>query len=46
MAARFPDTKINVANAAKIIAEHCGNLDSEKAFACGLLHDIEKCIYL
>ena len=30
----------NVANAAKIIAEHCDNLDSEKAFVCGLLHDI------
>lgn len=28
----------NVANAAKIIAEHCENLDSEKAFICGLLH--------
>ena len=30
----------NVAKAAEIIAEHCGHLDSEKAFVCGLLHDI------
>ena len=30
----------NVANAARIIAEHCDNLNSEKAFVCGLLHDI------
>lgn len=30
----------NVANAARIIAEHCDNLDREKAFVCGLLHDI------
>lgn len=30
----------NVANAAKIIAENCNNLSTEKAFACGLLHDI------
>lgn len=30
----------NVANVAKIIAEHCNDLDSEKAFVCGLLHDI------
>ena len=30
----------NVANAARIIAEYCDNLDSEKAFVCGLLHDI------
>lgn len=29
----------NVAKAAQIIAEHCG-MDSEKAFVCGLLHDI------
>lgn len=29
----------NVAKAAKIIAEHC-KLDGEKAFSCGLLHDI------
>ncbi len=29
----------NVANAAKIIAENSG-MDSEKAFVCGLLHDI------
>lgn len=29
----------NVANAAKIIAEHC-RMNIEKAFVCGLLHDI------
>ena len=30
----------NVANAARIIAEHCDSLDNDKAFVCGLLHDI------
>lgn len=30
----------NVAKAAQIIAEHCENLDSEKAYILGLLHDI------
>ncbi len=37
-----PRTKhsYHVADAAKIIAEHCDSLDSEKAFVCGLLHDI------
>lgn len=30
----------NVANAARLIAEHCEHLDSSKAFVCGLLHDI------
>lgn len=30
----------NVANAARIIAEHCDSLNSNKAFVCGLLHDI------
>ncbi|HBG5345669.1 TPA: HDOD domain-containing protein [Clostridioides difficile] len=30
----------NVANAAKLIADHCEKLNSEKAFVCGLLHDI------
>ena len=30
----------NVANVAKLIAEQCENLNSEKAFVCGLLHDI------
>lgn len=30
----------NVATAARIIAEHCGTLDSTKAYVCGLLHDI------
>ena len=30
----------NVANAAKIIAEHCKCMDHNKAFVCGLLHDI------
>lgn len=31
---------LNVANAARIVAESCSNLDHEKAFVCGLLHDI------
>ena len=31
---------LNVAKAARYIAECCENLDSEKAFVCGLLHDI------
>lgn len=31
---------VHVAEAARIIAEACGNLSSEKAFACGLLHDV------
>ena len=31
---------LNVANAARIIAENCPGLDSQKAFVCGLLHDI------
>lgn len=30
----------HVAKAAERIAEHCEGLDSEKAFVCGLLHDI------
>lgn len=30
----------NVANAAKLIAQNCEALDSDKAFVCGLLHDI------
>lgn len=30
----------NVASAAKYIADSCENLDSDKAFVCGLLHDI------
>jgi len=30
----------NVAEAAGRIAESCGRLDAEKAFVCGLLHDI------
>lgn len=30
----------HVADAARIIAEHCDSLDCEKAFVCGLLHDI------
>ncbi len=32
----------NVAKAASLIAEHCEGLDSEKAFVCGMLHDIGK----
>lgn len=30
----------HVANAAKLIADHCDSLDSSKALVCGLLHDI------
>lgn len=30
----------HVAEVAELIAEACGNLDTEKAFVCGLLHDI------
>lgn len=30
----------NVANAARIIAKHCKCMDPNKAFVCGLLHDI------
>lgn len=30
----------HVAGAAQIIAEHCDGLDADKAFVCGLLHDI------
>lgn len=30
----------NVAKAAELIAMHCDSLDSDKAFVCGLLHDI------
>ena len=30
----------NVANAARIIAENCNDLNCDKAFVCGLLHDI------
>lgn len=31
---------MNVAQAASLIADYCDDLDSEKAFVCGLLHDI------
>ena len=30
----------NVANAAEIIAEHSKGMSPDKAFVCGLLHDI------
>lgn len=30
----------NVALAAECIAKHCPSMDSEKAFVCGLMHDI------
>lgn len=30
----------HVADAARLIAERCKNMDSEKAYVCGLLHDI------
>lgn len=33
---------MNVAEAAKRIAEASGKLNVEKAFVCGLLHDIGK----
>lgn len=36
----WTDHSKNVAKAARLIAEHCEGLDSEKAFVCGLLHDI------
>ncbi|MCB6203906.1 HD domain-containing protein [Extibacter muris] len=36
----WTDHSKNVAKAASLIAEHCEGLDSEKAFVCGLLHDI------
>ena len=35
----WTDHSMNVAKAAELIAEACG-LDREKAFVCGLLHDI------
>lgn len=31
---------LHVAEAAELIAEQCAELDSEKAFVCGMLHDI------
>lgn len=34
------DHSYHVARAAEMIAKHCEDLDSEKAFVCGLLHDI------
>ncbi|BDF32504.1 phosphohydrolase [Lachnospiraceae bacterium] len=36
----WTDHSKNVAKAASLIAEHCEGLDSEKAFVCGMLHDI------
>lgn len=36
----WTEHSLNVAKAAKHIAECCKALDSEKAFVCGLLHDI------
>ena len=36
----WEDHSYNVARAAEIIAKHCECFDSEKAFVCGLLHDI------
>ena len=36
----WTDHSKNVAKAARLIAEHCEGLDSEKAFVCGMLHDI------
>lgn len=36
----WTEHSLNVAKAAKLIADCCDDLDSEKAFVCGLLHDI------
>ena len=36
----WTEHSLNVAKAARYIAECCEDLDSEKAFVCGLLHDI------
>lgn len=36
----WKEHSINVAQAAKLIAEQCPHLDRDKAFVCGLLHDI------
>lgn len=36
----WTEHSLNVAKAAKLIADYCDDLDSEKAFVCGLLHDI------
>ena len=36
----WTEHSLNVAKAARYLAECCENLDSEKAFVCGLLHDI------
>ena len=33
----------NVAHAAELIAGRCDKMDSDKAFVCGLLHDIGRC---
>ena len=37
---KWVDHSMNVAEAAKRIAQACGKLDVEKAYVCGLLHDI------
>ena len=39
-AGKWVDHSMNVAEAAKRIAQACGTLDVEKAYVCGLLHDI------
>lgn len=36
----WTEHSLNVAKAAELIANCCDNLDSDKAFVCGLLHDI------
>lgn len=36
----WKEHSLNVAKAAKLIADYCSDLDSDKAFVCGLLHDI------
>lgn len=38
----WTDHSKNVAMVARMIAEHCSGLDSEKAYVLGLLHDIDR----
>ena len=36
----WTEHSLNVARAARLIAAGCGDIDPERAFICGLLHDI------
>lgn len=36
----WTEHSLNVARAASLIADGCGDIDPERAFICGLLHDI------